>query len=74
MFECPYFSKMRNGALNCEGGKINFPDRKASHKFITKWCCDLNEHKNCPIYKMMDEYYMRKYPLWEKVNKEGGTK
>lgn len=60
-FECPYFRSIRNGVILCEFARITPPDIDAHKEFAQKYCGHHKNYKECPFYKIMDEYYKRKY-------------
>lgn len=60
-FDCPYFLNMKNGEIKCEFAKITPPDKTALEEFLKDHCGHSTEYKECPLYKIMDDYYRRKY-------------
>ena len=65
-FDCPYFHDMKKGVIRCEFARIAPPDAEAQTEFVKAYCgCE--NYKECPFYKIMDEYYRRKYS--EEVDK-----
>lgn len=60
-FDCPYFRDVVKGAILCEFAKITPPDKEVYTKFTQTYCGHHRNYKECPFYKIMDEYYRRKY-------------
>lgn len=56
---CPFYTKERDGKLNCEGGTVKFPDRIARREIVYKYCASPDNYKNCIIYQMLMNYYER---------------
>ncbi len=58
---CPYFGSEHPSrlSLNCEAGRITFPDKRARLDFIFGTCGDLRGCQACPLHRMMDEAYER---------------
>lgn len=59
-FDCPYLMSEKNG-IRCEFAKITPPDAEARAEFLTEHCGSDTKYKECPFYKIMDNYYKRKY-------------
>lgn len=66
-FNCPYLSKVKNGVIICEFAKITPPDNTSRKEFLTEHCGHATQYKECACYKVLDNYYRRKY------NTEGDT-
>ena len=64
---CPFYHKDTFEKLYCEGATVKFPDRDARSEIVDVFCCSAANHKNCPIYKMMANYYDRKYKEYDTV-------
>jgi hypothetical protein len=64
---CPFYRKDNFERLYCEGATVKFPDREARIEIVEEFCCSEVNHKNCPIYKMMVNYYDRKYEEYDIV-------
>ena len=60
-FDCPYLNKVKDGVIYCELAKITPPDRKARREFLSDHCGHADSYKECPFYKILDDYYKRKY-------------
>ena len=60
-FDCPYLSQMKSGVIYCECAKIHLPDARAREEFLKDHCGHAAKYKECPLYKIMDDYYRRKY-------------
>lgn len=60
-FDCPYFIHMKSDVIRCEFAKITPPDTQARKEFLKDHCGHPAEYKECPLYKIMDDYYRRKY-------------
>ena len=58
---CPFYSRERNGNLECEAGKIKFPDKTARREFIYTYCASSSNYENCTLCRMLMTYYERKY-------------
>lgn len=58
---CPFYRKDGADKLYCEGGTIKFPDKEARHEIVYNVCASEKNYKNCTIYKMLMNYYDRKY-------------
>lgn len=59
-FDCPYLIHTKD-CIRCELAKITPPDQQARKDFLTDHCGHPTEYKQCPFYKIMDDYYRRKY-------------
>ena len=66
-FNCPYLGEVKSGAIRCEFARITPPDAIARAEFLQTHCGHPTEYKMCPFYKVMDNYYKRKYST--EVNK-----
>ena len=60
-YDCPYLSYAKNGIISCEFAKITPPDTIARAEFLKEHCGHGTKYKECPFYKIMDDYYHRKY-------------
>lgn len=60
-FDCPYLNKVKDGVILCECARITPPDKESRTEFLTKYCGHAKNYKECELYKMMDDYYKRKY-------------
>lgn len=60
-FDCPYLEDTNHGVIRCEFAKITPPDKEARAEFLTECCGHPTKYKECPFYKIMDNYYKRKY-------------
>lgn len=61
-FDCPYFlGSEKHTNIRCEFAKITPPDAEARTEFITEHCGSDTKYQECPFYKIMDNYYKRKY-------------
>lgn len=60
-YDCPYLSLIKSGVIRCEGAKIALPDAQARKDFLKDHCGHPTEYKECSLYKIMDDYYKRKY-------------
>lgn len=58
---CPYFGSEHPARLilNCEAGRVRFPDKKARVDYIRAHCGDLDGYKRCSLCGMMDAAYYR---------------
>jgi hypothetical protein len=64
---CPFFRKVREGGkINCEFATIKPPDKESFDEFVENYCANETDYKNCVFYKLLDEYYERKYAEEEK--------
>lgn len=61
---CPYFGSEHPGRLqmNCEAGRLHFPDKRARLDYIFSHCADLQGCQECSLHRMMDEAYGRMTP------------
>ena len=59
-FNCPYLIDTKRG-IRCEFAKITPPDLTAREEFLKGHCGHPTCYKECPFYKIMDDYYKRKY-------------
>jgi hypothetical protein len=66
-FDCPYLGEVKSGIIRCELAKITPPDAEARAEFLAEHCGHATKYKECPFYKIMDNYYKRKYS--EEVDK-----
>ena len=57
--ECPFFCSNEGRILICEIGKFKFPDLTARDQTVYNYCA--GDYKSCTLYKILQEYYMRKY-------------
>ncbi len=61
-YNCPFFQRIReNGRINCECATIKPPDKQFQEDFVNEHCASESGYKNCAFYKLLDEYYERKY-------------
>lgn len=58
-WSCPFFIGSEVLELQCEGGKITFPDKIAAKEFFKLCAAEENGWKECPICKVMWDYYER---------------
>lgn len=58
---CPYFGSEHPAQLilNCEAGRVRFPNKKARVDYIRAHCGDLDGYKRCSLCGMMDAAYYR---------------
>lgn len=58
---CPYFGSEHpvRLTLNCEAGRVRFPDRAARVNYIRTHCGNLDGYKRCSLCRMMDAAYYR---------------
>lgn len=58
---CPYFGSEHSDrlVLNCEAGRVRFPDKTARASYIRAYCGDLTGYKRCTLCRMMDAAYYR---------------
>lgn len=56
---CPFYSRERKGNLECEAGKIRFPDKTARTEFFHTYCASPSNYENCTICRMLMTYYDR---------------
>ena len=57
---CPYYRKELGTVLHCELATFKFPDLESKAQ-IKVYCCDVTGCKECPMYKILDAYYIREY-------------
>lgn len=60
-FDCPYLGDANHGVIKCECAKITAPDKIWRKKFLSDHCGHPTKYKECQFYKLMEEYYKRKY-------------
>ena len=61
-YNCPFFQRIREGGrINCECATIKPPDKQFQEDFANEYCASGSGYKNCPFYKLLVEYYERKY-------------
>ena len=60
-YECPYLVHMKSGKIRCEFASITPPDKTARKEFLKDHCGSSTCYKECPFYKIMDDYYRRYY-------------
>lgn len=60
-YDCPYLLWAKGSTIRCEFARITPPDTKALTEFLTEHCGHGTKYKECPFYKIMDNYYKRKY-------------
>lgn len=60
-FDCPYLSIVKGNVIRCEFGTFKPPDTESRIEFLTEHCGHAEHYKNCPFYKITDNYYKRKY-------------
>ncbi len=56
---CPFYRRDYPLKLNCEGGKLVFPDRKAAKGYIDRYCSNKCGWKECPVAQSLVDYYER---------------
>lgn len=57
--ECPFFRSNEGRYLSCEIGKFKFPDMTARDQVVINHCA--GDYKQCMFYKILNDYYERKY-------------
>ena len=60
-FNCPYLKKLNGSNISCELVKVTPPDRIARRHFLEEYCGSGDHYKECPFYKILDDYYHRLY-------------
>jgi hypothetical protein len=60
-YNCPYYKKELNDRIRCEFATIKPPDKRTRREFVSEFCASEDNYKNCTFYKLLDEYYERKY-------------
>lgn len=65
-YMCPFFVKeagLRDGKYKvyCESCVLKLPDIVARRKYVYRYCAHPVDFKECPIYKVTDDYYNRIY-------------
>ena len=60
-FECPYFCSMRSDVILCEIARVTPPDKESRKEFVSEYCGHTTNYKECPFYKVLDNYYKRLY-------------
>ena len=46
---------------------IKPPSQNTKTELVTRYCASETNHKNCTLYKLLDNHYERKYSLREEV-------
>ena len=60
-YDCPYLDMVKGDVIRCEFARIKPPDTEARAAFLKDHCGHDKHYKDCPFYKIMDDYYRRKY-------------
>lgn len=60
-YNCPYFKLRTRRQISCEGAIIRLPDRQGLSDFAQAFCASAEGYKKCTFYKLLGEYYDRKY-------------
>lgn len=64
---CPYFHRYESNFIRCEGVeerntiKLVFEDSKKLKEYKEKYCCSMQNHKNCIICGALNRMYEEKY-------------
>lgn len=56
VFVCPFFKQDARLSVYCEGGKVNFPDRRAAVTFQDRYCASYS-WEMCSLAKALVEHY-----------------
>ena len=58
-WNCPFFKWDEKMCVHCEGGRISFPDRKASEEYISRYCASVANWNDCSVASNLLRYYER---------------
>ena len=56
---CPFFKGDDRLCVRCEGGKVNFRDRRAAKEFTDNFCASMAGWKICSLASSLLAYYER---------------
>ena len=59
LWTCPFFVGSEMLEVQCEGGRIVFPDKTAARQFFELCAAEDNHWKDCPIAAYLWNYYER---------------
>lgn len=54
--------------IHCEGGRMEFPDRKAAVEYADRYCASQNGWKECSVAASLLQYYERSTTGERKIN------
>lgn len=60
-YDCPYLDGAHHGIIRCECARIEFPDKESHTEFLSTHCGHSSKYKECTFYKLLNDYYKRKY-------------
>lgn len=69
MWSCPFFVGSEMLEVQCEGGRIVFPDKTAAKQFFKLCAAEDKSWETCPICKMLWDYYDREEVKKNEKNK-----
>lgn len=70
-YTCPFYRTHGRYYVNCEGGKLTFPNRITMNKFINKYCAHHRQWQCCTLASAINEFYEDKD--YEKETKKKTT-
>ena len=56
---CPFYRRDYPLKLNCECGRLTFPDKEAAHKYIEQFCASDFHWRSCPLAVTLFDFYER---------------
>ena len=66
---CPFYLSEKKGRVFCEAALIHLPDKQARDEIVLQYCAREQNHKTCPFYVALDNYYARKYNTKKEAKK-----
>ena len=61
-FQCPFFGHDERTRVYCEGGtRLAFPTVGQIKRHFGRYCCSVGAWQECPVAKMLLDYYEQKY-------------
>ena len=64
---CPFWKWDGDMTVNCCGGRIVFPSRKAADEYMTAYCANNPGWENCTVAKKLYDFYERSFDRDESV-------
>lgn len=57
---CPYYKKENGSTMHCELATFHFPDKESKAQ-IKAHCCNFYGYQQCTLYRVLNDYWERKY-------------
>ena len=64
---CPFFGWDDRTCVHCEGGRMDFPDRKAAAEYADRYCAHKSGWRECSVAASLLGYYERSTDAERKI-------